>query len=138
MVRDPRVAISKDCVALKPLDNNKILKKWLAAVGQGGMSLTGGIPVWQDFYARLTELSDGAKPLVDPTMQTGMKMLGKGMYHTYEIPKPEARLSFYLSFGISPSEQIALEEYYRNYTFTSNGDMMRFVYTIPLSGYKML
>lgn len=135
MVRDPRVAISKDCVAMKPLDNVKIFKMWLSAVGQGGMSLTGGIPVWQDFYARLTELSDGAKPLEDPTMNTGMKIMGRGMYHKYRPPTDEARLSFYMAYGISPAEQLALEEYYRNYTFSPDGEMPRFV-TLPLSGFK--
>jgi hypothetical protein len=135
MVRDPRVAISKDCVSLTPLDNAKIRGMWLAAVGQGGMSLTGGIPVWQDFYARLTELSDGAKPLNDLSMMTGMKILGQGMYHEYKPVTPQARLSFYLAFGITPSEQLCLEGYYRNYEFAADGGSARFV-ELPLRGSK--
>lgn len=127
MVRDPRVAISKDCVALKPLDNPKIKKMWCAAVGQGGMSLTGGIPIWQDFYAQLITISDGAKRLEDLTLNTGMKILAKGMFRTYKEPTPESRLSFYLAFKISPSEQEACEEFYRNVVYSTLGDSPRFV-----------
>jgi len=135
MVRDPRVAISKDCVALKPLDNPKIFKMWMAAVGQGGMSLTGGVPIWQDFYAKLIEISEGAKALEDPTLNTGMKIMGRGMYHTYVEPTDESRLSFYKAYGISPAEQLSMEEYYRNYTYSSEGESSRFV-TLPLLGHK--
>lgn len=137
MIRDPRVSISKDCVALKPLDNMKILKRWLAAVGQGGMSITGGVPVWQDFYARLTELSEGAKPLEDPTMISGMTILGRGMYYAYTPPTDQARLSFYKAYGIAPAAQLELENYYRNFSFSAGGDMQRFTFNLPLYGPKM-
>jgi len=131
MVRDPRVAISKDCVALKPLDDLRIARRWLSAVGQGGMHLTGGIPVWQDFYQKFIDLSDGAKPLEDPTLMTGMRLLGKGMYHTYIPPSDRSRLSFYNAFKIAPAAQECLEEYYRSKPFDFNGDGPRFV-TLPL------
>lgn len=127
MVRDPRVAISKDCVALKPLDNKSICKMWCSAVGQGGMSLTGGIPVWQNFYKSIIKFSEGAKPLEDPTMMTGMKMLGKDMYRKYKPVNPATRFSFYLAFKISPQEQLAIEEYYNDVKFDLKGDTTRFV-----------
>jgi len=131
MVRDPRVAISKDCVALKPLDNEKIRKMWCSAVGQGGMSLTGGIPVWQNFYASIIRFSEGAKPLQDPTMMTGMRMLGKNMYRKYKPVEPSTRLSFYLAFKVSPQEQLAIEGYYDDVRFDLKGDTTRFV-VLPL------
>jgi hypothetical protein len=131
MVRDPRVAISKDCVSLKPLDNTSIFKMWCSAVGQGGMSLTGGIPVWQNFYARLIQISDGAKALEDPTLMTGMKIMGRGMYRRYVQPTPEARLSFWLAFRISPEEQLCLEEYYDSMLFSLDGKSPRFA-ILPL------
>lgn len=133
MVRDPRVAISKDCVALKPLDNQKIFKMWMAAVGEGGLSLTGGVPVWQHFYTRLYQLSDGAKPLQDLTMMTGMRMMSKGMSRKFTKPSPESRFSFWLAFGISPEEQITLEDYYDAYELGPSGQLRRFV-PLPLEG----
>jgi len=131
MVRDIRVAISKDCVSLKPLDNARIFKMWMAAVGQGGMSLTGGIPVWQNFYNTLSNLSEGASPLVDMTLQTGMKIMGKGMDRRYGAPTPHSRLSFFLAFGISPYEQEVLEQYYDGYELGPSGSPLRFV-PLPL------
>lgn len=127
MVRDPRTAISKDCVAIKPLDNEKIFRMWCSAVGQGGMSLTGGIPVWQDFYRKLVDISQGAKPLKDPTMETGFQMMTKGMYRNYSPVHPSTRLSFYLAFGITPTEQVVTEKYYNTLPFDRDGDNVRFV-----------
>jgi len=114
MVRDPRVAIAKDCLSIKPLDNRKIYKSWCAAVGEGGLSLTGGIPVWQDFYRTIHEYSDGSKRLNDPSMETGLVMLAKGMNEKYREIDAVTRYSFWLAFGITPGEQMACEEYYRS------------------------
>lgn len=131
MVRDLRVAISKDCVAMKPLDNDRVFKMWMAAVGQGGISLTGGIPVWQNFYNTLNNLSEGASPLSDMTMNTGMKLMGKGMFRKYAEPTPASRLSFFLAFGISPYEQEVLEQFYDHYQLGPSGSASRFV-PLPL------
>lgn len=131
MVRDPRFAISKDTVALKPLDNPKIFKMWMSAVGQGGMSLTGGIPVWQNFYRALHKASEGAKMLEDPSMMTGMKLQSIGMSRTFSNVTDESRLSFYLAFDITPEAQIALERYYDEVTISSTGSSPRFV-PLPL------
>jgi hypothetical protein len=112
MVRDPRIAMAKDAMSVTHLQNNKTFERWMSAVGQGGMSLTGGIPVWQNFYATFVRSCNGANPLEDPTLRTGMKMLGKGMFRKYCEPTAEARLSFYLAFDIPPDAQIAIENYH--------------------------
>lgn len=133
MVRDPRVAISKDTVAIKPLDNNKILKRWSAAVGEGGMHLTGGIPIWQDFYSVFIRIGSGARPLKDPTLETGMQRMARGMYRKYKPISSATRYSFFLAFGISPQEQYVTEEYYHMLDFEPDGQSTRFV-TLPIPG----
>jgi len=117
MVRDPRTAISKDCLSLKPLNSIKTFERWCSAVGKGGMSLTGGLPLWQDFYTIFIRESNGAKALTDPTLETGAARMARGMHRKYidHIP-PECRFSFYLAFGIHPYEQLVIEETFRNYT----------------------
>jgi len=121
MVRNPHKAIAKDCVSIKPLDTESAFKKYLTVFGQGGLSLTGGIPVWQDFYCGLTRSGAGLskrkvnKLLNDPVMDTGMFMLAKRMSRLYRKPTPETRFSFWLAFGIDPSSQEALENYYQHY-----------------------
>jgi hypothetical protein len=133
MVRDPRIAMAKDCLSVKPLDNAKITKRWASAIGLGGMALTGGIPVWQDFYQLLTTIGDGAKALVDPTMMTGLYYLGKGMDRRYRPPSTESRVSFWRAFDCSPDSQYAVEEFHRNTKIdvVSKTDCQRFV-QLPL------
>lgn len=118
MVRDPRKSLGKDAVALKPLDNRKIKEMWMAAVGDGGMALTSGMPVLQEYYSCYKRNSNGAAPLKDTTMEGGFFRLGLGMSSTYVEPSPESRFSFWLAFDITPSEQICLEQYYRKLTLT--------------------
>lgn len=115
MVRDPRVAIAKDAVALKPLDNKKVMEMWMAAVGKGGLSLTTGCPVWQSYYDMFVRTSNGAKALVDPTLEGGFFRLSKGMNLNNRIITSESRYEFWKAFGITPMEQIALEQHYDNY-----------------------
>jgi hypothetical protein len=112
MIRDPRVSITKDCVALKPLDNHKVAKMWMASVGKCGLSLTGGMPILQDFYSMFVRGSEGSKVLVDPTMGT-YRNLAMGMDRSKVVDiLPETRLSFWLAFGVAPEEQCAIEQFY--------------------------
>lgn len=133
MVRDPRLSISKDCVSLKPLDNETVKKRWLAAVGLGGLSLTRGLPVLQSFYNMFVRASDGRKALTDPTLEGGFFRLSQGMQLTDSTIVAESRLSFWLAFGITPEEQTTLEEYYDRYLMDVGDERHRFT-TLPLRG----
>jgi len=133
MVRDPRVALSKDCLSLKPLDSKKVRERWMAAVGKGGMSLTGGIPVWQNFYQQFIVKSNGAKPLTDPTLETGAARMSRGMGRTFgDTVPPECRYSFWLAFDVSPESQIAIEATFDEYKLSN--DTNQPVYrTLPIN-----
>lgn len=133
MVRDPRVAIAKDSVSLKPLDSKGVYEKWCAAVGKGGLSLTAGLPVWQSFYRRFVRLSRGATPLSDPTLEGGFWRLSRGMERVESAPTDAARYSFWLAFDISPAEQECLENYYDNLDISFVESINRFA-VIPLHG----
>lgn len=132
MVRDPRLAIGKDSLSLKPLDNYKVLHMWLSAVGQGGLSLTGGIPVWQNFYRRMVVFSKGAKKLRDPTLETGLMFLMRGMTRKFSKPSLEARMSYFKAFDTTPDEQIAAESYYDNLEFHDKGDGVALISNLKL------
>ncbi len=115
MVRDPITALSKDCVSLKPLDNDLLFRRWIAAVGEGGLSLAGRVPIWQEFYKQLYDSAKGAKPLKDdPTQETGLVMLCKGMRQTFGPISDGTRVSFYKAFGIEPARQRSIECFYIN------------------------
>jgi hypothetical protein len=112
MVRDPRVAISKDCCSIKPLDTPTGAAKYLEVFSKGGMSLTGGIPVWQEFYGVLGrhDVQTKASRIV---LETGMAHLARGMSRYYSDVDPRSRYSFWLAFDISPDEQLVIESHYR-------------------------
>jgi len=121
MVRSINKALAKDCVSIKPLDNDKVARKWLAAVAEGGMSLTGGIPIWQEFYKCLSVSAKGAKPLRgDPTQETGMSMMAKDMHRKYKKISSYTRYSFYVATGVSPDMQVAFEEVYKKVTLNTS------------------
>jgi len=110
MVLDPRAGLAKQCVSIKPLDNEKLMKRWLAAVGEGGIALCGGIPIWQEFYKHCYDSAEGMKPLEgDPTQDTGLRRLGIGMKRQYSQIHPATRASFYYAFKISPTAQLSRE-----------------------------
>jgi hypothetical protein len=107
-------SIAKDCLSIKPLDNRSVYLKWIAAVAEGGLALTGQIPIFQEFYMALHRSSENAKPLKgDPTQMTGMAFLAKGMKRSYGVITSRTRVSFWRAFGISPSNQLIIEAEYR-------------------------
>jgi hypothetical protein len=43
--------------------------------------------------------------------------MADGMKRSYGAVHPQTRYSFWLAFGIEPSQQLAAEEYFRNLDF---------------------
>lgn len=113
MVRNPVVAVAKDCVCLKYMESYDSYKRWICAVAQGGLSLTGKVPIWQDFYHLLYRLSIGSKPIRgDPLQDTGLSRLAAGMTREYGEIDPLCRVSFYNAFKITPCAQVIIEKMY--------------------------
>lgn len=131
MVRNFPKALSKDCLSLKLMSSQRVCKAWMDAVGQGGLSLTGGIPVYQDFYSSYIRLSADISETKtarqnskrrhrtpDVELTNGMAWLSKGMARTYAKISPETRHSFYLAFGTTPEQQIAMERFYKDVSWS--------------------
>lgn len=117
MVRN-LTALSKDCISTTRLQSEKHCKRWMKAVGLCGLSLTGGIPVYQDFYNRMVVLAGGVKPLATQEGQeTGMQRMAKNMKRQYSSVHPQTRVSFWRAFGMEPDKQLVLEEEYRTRQF---------------------
>lgn len=113
MVRDPRVCISKDALSLTPIAVRSAYEKWIAAVGIGGLSLSGGIPVLQEFYKSFLLASRGRAPAkLDQTQLGGWYHMTRGMERKTSPISPRARYSFYLAFDIYPDMQIEIERYF--------------------------
>jgi hypothetical protein len=114
MVRHYPETVSKDAVSIKPLNSESVFRKWAAAVGQCGLSLTGGLPIYQDIFNRLIQLSCGSRPLTgDPTLETGWFRLADRMSRRYGAASTEARVSFWRAFGVEPDKQMVIESVIR-------------------------
>jgi hypothetical protein len=129
MVREAPVSFAKDCISIKPLDNEGLVKKWLYTVGMGGMTLSEGVPLSQAFYQcfiRSSELmkesrkkrrGKTSKFLSDPCMETGFYYLQKGLhYNGVRCPSGRTRVSYWKAFGITPEVQRHIEQYYDSAT----------------------
>jgi hypothetical protein len=128
MVRNVPTSIAKDCLSLKPLDHPMVYMRWCASVAECGISLTGGIPIVQEFYSALARASCGVDPLrQEPTLETGFARLAIGMNRKYAEVDAMTRVSFWRAFGIEPDKQIVFEKEYREAAIK---------YRVPSYGYE--
>lgn len=119
MCRNPRVALAKDSVMLSPFQSSSKFMGWLDAVGTGGLSMTGGLPVFQSFYSMY--IRSGKERVVSDDLLSWNMLQHRhsGVKRSYTVVSDEARLSFWISFGITPDEQLILEQYYNNMSIGS-------------------
>lgn len=131
MVRDPYLQTSKDACCTKPFQTIEDFIVWMENVGKCGLSMSGGVPMLQEYYMCLIRNANNLKPkartskLNHKTDQmredSGFKRLAAGMDMKYMPVLPEARASFYEAFGITPQLQIEIENMYKSYKFTWKG-----------------
>lgn len=112
MCRDPRVCISKDLYVLDPLCATKHLSTQLYAIGECGMSLAGGLPVLQEFYAALLRNGSRGTAVDKNFLKSGFRQLAYGMHQRYRLVSDASRVSFYRAFKIVPDLQMAMEQLY--------------------------
>lgn len=115
MVRNLGAAREKDSMCLFPIDNPGALEAWIYAVGECGLALTSGMPVFQEMYSAM--MRNGRKSNMSEAvfMQSGSRMLSLGMESKASFVTSDARVSFFSAFGLTPDEQVALEEYYQQW-----------------------
>jgi hypothetical protein len=119
MVRN-LTAFVKDSISLFPLTTEGGTRKWMDAVGQGGLALTAGIPIWETYYnwfcrsagrMRKAKGNLGHKFGISDhgSLETGMMQLAKGMCRESGITD-WARYSYWIAFGVLPDYQVAVEQ----------------------------
>jgi len=109
MVRNPHVALSKDSVFLQPYQSPKQVFSWMKAVGVGGLRLTGGLPVFQNFY-RVFDRYGRAGRSTSTYWSWYTRQSLQSMDRDFGPVSAEARASFWDAYGVSPDEQVVLEE----------------------------
>jgi len=106
-VRNFPTCIAKDSNTVLRLDQGECLRAYCGAIADCGMSICGGVPVCQDFYAALDHLSGGVrKNLTEATEWTcGFVMMSRGLHRKFSAPTAEARCSMWKAFGVLPDTQ---------------------------------
>lgn len=119
MCRDPHVVLQKDSCSILPLSCSSTTEAWLHAVGTCGLALAGDIPVLGSYYNWMCRHGRaGSKIDKDPTLETGMFFLARGMHHEFREPSVETRVSFWRAFGIDGTVQRLMEDRYRRLPFS--------------------
>jgi len=119
MVRNLHKSREKDSMCLFPIDSPGARQSWLHAVGECGMALTAGLPVLQEMYTAFKRNGRPSKMADAPYMMSrGRMALALGMSGDWREVTDDARYSFYVAFGVTPDEQVALEDYYRGWEIT--------------------
>lgn len=131
MVRNARDAAIKDTMSVDEITSQRGFIVWTNAVSSSGIATHGGIPVAQEFYAMYGRSSAHSLKTFKPSprqakrmrsmmrkakLEGSMKWWGQGLQLCYQPISWDTRVSYYLAFGITPQEQIALEERYSKYT----------------------
>lgn len=111
MVRHPKWGIAKDTMCVHNVDTPGLFRGWLHAVGTGGLSMTGGVPVFQSFYGAYLRHGKFLRSSSD-YQSWGVRQLSKGMERQASCVLPQVRASFYWAFGVTPDEQLVLESFY--------------------------
>lgn len=123
----------KDSMCLLDISTESSARKWLMAVGECGLALTSGIPVMQELYQAYVRNGVKSNMIRSVGWSCGMTYMSHGLNPRYATISEESRESFYLSFGITPDEQVALEGYYRdwNYTHTKSYEDLEHIECAP-------
>jgi len=134
MVRDPRVATTKDSMRLEQFKDIVDYCGWVDSVGQCGLALCSGIPMMQSYYCAMirgaaklkqSEILDKGitreyKPSEKDKQNSGL-WWARNMHAKARIISEEARYSFWKAFGIPPEVQRSMEDYYDNFELRFDG-----------------
>lgn len=100
-------AISKDSLCL--LDKNSV-RAWMHAVGVGGMALAGDIPLYHALYSKYRECGRASR-VAQSKLLADSGFFRAALKSRRPIGVSDStRLSFYRAFGVTPDQQMAIED----------------------------
>nr|QQV74101.1 RNA-dependent RNA polymerase [Papaya virus Q] len=106
MCRSPRV-LAKDLTYIGP---KSALGLWLDAIGQCGLALCDGVPIFHVFYSMLLHMGKKKNNIRNSMLYScGLTRLADRLEFRGLAVDDACRLSFARAFGILPDDQIAIE-----------------------------
>lgn len=112
MVRKPQVSMSKDLLTDQSIEDAFAFDFYRDAKASCGLALTKGLPVLESYYHMLgRQASPRRRKAADAkdAPASGMEYMARGMRRDDRVITPEGRCSFYLAFGYTPEQQVAME-----------------------------
>jgi hypothetical protein len=126
MTRLAPQSFSKDACTLLPLNNDKAVRNYYKSIGDCGLALGSGVPIFQSYYQCLLRAAGSAKGFgKHDFLQSGLLHLARGIKSEVGEITTEARVTFSRAFGICPDEQEALEQYYDNLSLPTSVSIER-------------
>lgn len=117
MCRSPHVGCAKDVLCKFPDLSRPVAgyKRWAYQVGMAGARLARGVPVLQESYRSMMRTgSPSACAQGFGNMESGFEHMAAGMSAGPSDVDDAARFSFWRAWGITPDQQVALEQHYRD------------------------
>lgn len=124
MVRNISTAREKDSISINALSTKTAMEKWLGAIGECGMALCAGVPIMQAMYEMYARHGKESRLRFDPAMDTGMSRMRGDLVAEHLDVLPETRAMVFSAWGITPDEQIAIEEAYNNATIEWGNELI--------------
>lgn len=114
MVRNPWTATTKDATTLLSWATEREWLNWRESIGVCGLSMTGGVPVWQAFHQKLRGCGGYVRHRFED------EGVGKyGVNAAIESISAKTRASFYYAFGILPDLQVAIEDEIVDFSYSN-------------------
>jgi hypothetical protein len=113
MVRNFPTSVSKDLASYRPVTTETAWNTYRKSIADCGLALTGGLPVLPAFYKMLGRGAGTKVAKIADNERTGMDFMRARLDRSsLSYVHPNARVSFFLAFGVTPDQQVALEEFY--------------------------
>lgn len=111
MVRNVRTCISKDVTCVSLGHNYDEYRAWLYDVGRCGLATAADVPVLGAFYRFMVRMGQqGYYASHGHKEYTWYHSSSRNAHCKYQAPDAEARYSFWLSTGVSPDQQVVIED----------------------------
>lgn len=117
-VRNMSACVSKDCHAVSLLSDEHKIRSWISAVGVGGRAANSGVPILYRFYDRFPRFVDSDRE-IDEFLQEYKQWRFSHCESNLQMA-PINRYSCWRAFGITPDEQVAVEDELENWRVSTH------------------
>jgi hypothetical protein len=109
MARNVRTALAKDCTSVNLGHNVDLFQRWLNDLSSCGLAFSADLPIMGSFYRMLGRFGTEGNYEGHSTEFSAYRNLSKGVHLEHSTPDANGRYSFWLSTGLTPDQQITIE-----------------------------